>query len=231
MTVAHIRSIVIGAIFTALPLLGGLLLGVVVGNIVFNLVPGHSLSNPSSIASAISAIPALLCMFLGSALWGVLMGRLARAGDRRRMAVAGGLGFALIAIGLGILLQVLEPIALNKYGDWLPLHRLFTVLFVPTAFLIAGVSAFAIGLGLRNRPLAWQLFWKIGLVAAVAFLIVNLSMEALGWVVGGPRAAERFTMLTVMFVSNLGAALAGGAAMGLLLTPTSNAQIIAGGKS
>lgn len=231
MTIARGRSMVTGAIFTALPLLGGLLLGIVVGNIVFNLMPGHSISNPSPITITVSAIPALMGLFFGSALWGVLMGRLARAGDVWRMALAGGLGFAPIAIGLGILLQVLEPIALSEYGDWLPLHRLFTVLFVPTAFSIAGVSAFAIGTGLRNRPLAWQLLWKIGLVAAAAFLVVNLSMEASGWVVGAPRAADRLTMLTVMFMSNLGAALAGGAAMGLLLTSTQNAQTIAGGLS
>jgi hypothetical protein len=39
-------------------------------------------------------------------------------------------------------------------------------------------------------------------------------MEGAGWVVGAPRAAERFTMLTVMFVGNLAAALAGGALLG-----------------
>jgi hypothetical protein len=46
-------------------------------------------------------------------------------------------------------------------------------------------------------------------------------MEASGWVVGGPRAAERFTMLTVMVLSNLGAALAGGAVIGVVLAPKS----------
>lgn len=146
------------------------------------------------------------------------MGRLAQAGHWRRMALAGGLGFAPISIGLGIALQVLEPIALREYGDWLPLHRLFTVLFVPTAFLIAGVSAGSIGLALRNRPLAWRLLWQVGLAAALAFLVVNLLMESAGWVVGAPRAAERFTMLTVMSVGNLGAALAGGAVMGVKLS-------------
>lgn len=229
MTAAKIRSMVNGALLTTLSLLGGLLLGVVVGNLVFNLVPGHSISNPNSIASLVSAVPALACMFLGSALWGVWMGHLAGAIDRRRMALAGGLGFAPIAIGLGVLLQVLEPIALRNYGSWLPLHRLFTVLFVPTAFTIAGVSAFALGLGLRNRPLAWQLLWKTGLVAAAAFLVVNLSMEAAGWVVGAPHAAERFTMLTVMFASNLGAALAAGAALGLLLTASPKPRTLGGG--
>jgi hypothetical protein len=42
-------------------------------------------------------------------------------------------------------------------------------------------------------------------------LIANLVMEAFGWQVGGPRAAERATMLTVMFTGNIVAALAGGA--------------------
>lgn len=203
--------------FTALSLVGGLLFGIVVGNLVFNLMPGHSFVNPSPVAIAVAAIPALAGMFLGGAVWGVWMGRFAQAGSWRRMALAGGLGFAPISIGLGIALQVIEPIALREYGDWLPLHRLFTVLFVPTAFLIAGVSAGSIGLGLMNRPLAWRLLWQVGLVAALAFLMVNLLMESSGWVVGAPRAAERFTMLTVMSVSNLGAALAGGAVLGVRL--------------
>ncbi|MDX1616803.1 MAG: hypothetical protein R3300_21020 [Candidatus Promineifilaceae bacterium] len=42
----------------------------------------------------------------------------------------------------------------------------------------------------------------------MAFLVVNLVMETLGWVVGAPGAAARYTMLTVMFAGNLGAALA-----------------------
>jgi hypothetical protein len=39
-------------------------------------------------------------------------------------------------------------------------------------------------------------------------------MEALGWQVGGPNAAARATMLTVMFAGNAGAALIGGAWLG-----------------
>ena len=38
---------------------------------------------------------------------------------------------------------------------------------------------------------------RVGLTAGLAFLAVNLGMEALGWQVGGPGAAERATMLTV----------------------------------
>lgn len=221
LTVSALRPGLTGAVYTALSLVGGLLLGIVVGNVVFELLPGHKFPNPDPMAMLVAAIPALLGMLLGSATWGVLMGRLAQAdpGQWRHLALAGGLGFAPITIGLALALQIVEPIALREYGDWLPLHRLFTVLFVPTAFVIAGVSAWSLGLGLRNRPLAWRLLWQVGLAAALAFLAVNLLMEALGWVVGAPHAAERFTMLTVMSLGNLGAALAGGAVMGLTLAP------------
>lgn len=217
MTVSALRPGLAGAVFTAVSLVGGLVLGIVVGNLVFNLLPGHNFPNPSPMAMAVAAVPALTGTFIGSAVWGVLMGRLAQASNWQRMALAGGLGFAPVSIGLAIALQVIEPIALREYGDWLPLHRLFTVLFVPTAFVIAGVSAWSLGLGLKDQALAWQLLWRVGLAAALAFLAVNLVLESLGWVVGAPRAAERFTMLTVMFISNLGAALAGGAVLGVRL--------------
>jgi hypothetical protein len=42
-------------------------------------------------------------------------------------------------------------------------------------------------------------------------------MEALGWVVGGPGAAERTTMLTVLFVGDAAAAFAAGAVLGMTL--------------
>jgi hypothetical protein len=54
--------------------------------------------------------------------------------------------------------------------------------------------------------------------------VVNLLMEAAGWVVGAPGAAERATMLTVMFAGNLGAALAGGAVMAIRLDAAARAN-------
>jgi hypothetical protein len=211
------KIILWSAILTLLPLFGGMLLGVVVGEVVFEALPGHSIINPSALQITLAAIPALTGLLSGSACWGVLMGRLGQSADRRRMAVAGILGFAPITLVLGLVLNTLEPIAVEQFGAQVPVHRLFTLLFVPTAFWIAGVSAWAIGLGLRNTPLAWALLWRVGLAAALAFLAVNLVMESLGWVVGAPRAAERFTMLTVLFAGNLGAALAGGAVLGWTL--------------
>ena len=59
-----------------------------------------------------------------------------------------------------------------------------------------------------NSPtLARRLAWRAGLAGGAAFLAVDLLMDALGWRVGAPGAAERFTMLTVMFTGDFVAAL------------------------
>jgi len=212
------KTAFLSALFTAFSLIGGLLLGVVLGEVVFSALPGHSITNPDPVHILLAAVPALIGMLAGGAVWGLLMGRLARATDRRRMAIAGASGFAPMTIALGIALSIMEPIAVQKLGAQLPIHRLFTFFFVPTAFLIAWVGAWAIGIGLRNKTLAWTLGMRAGLAAALAFLVVNLGMEALGWRVGAPGAAARLTMLTVMFTGNSAAALAGGAIIGPLLS-------------
>jgi hypothetical protein len=112
---------------------------------------------------------------------------------------------------------MVETIASTGFMGQLPIHRLFTLLFVPAAFLIAATSAWAISRGLKDNTLARSLFWQVGLVAAATFLIINLSMESLGWVVGAPGAAERATMVTVLILGDVSAALAGGALIGYRL--------------
>lgn len=214
MTNKHLRPALQGAAATVLTLFGGLLLGTAVGFYVFEALPGHSVIAPSALHISLAAFPAFIGFLGGSTVWGVWMGRLAGNVEARRMALAGMLGFAPITLTLGIGLSAVEPFVVEQIGASFPIHRVFTLMFVPSAFLIAGLSAGAIGLGLRSGPLARSLVWRVGGAAAVAFLVVNLAMEALGWIVGGPAAAERYTMLTVMFLGNLGAALAGGAVLG-----------------
>ncbi|MBI5034047.1 MAG: hypothetical protein HZB51_26290 [Chloroflexi bacterium] len=209
-----LRTMFYGVIITIGSLIGGLMLGLMIGSLVFEVVSGHNFQSLDPVHVLLAGIPALAGFFIGGAVWGVLMGRLAGATNRRRLAVAGALGFAPITIGLAMLLQVIEPIALEKFGAVIPLHRLFTLLFVPTAFLITGVSTWALGIGLHDKAVAKSLWWRAGLGAAVAFLVIDFGMESAGWVVGAPRAAERFTMLTVLFTSNLGAAIVGGAVVG-----------------
>ena len=207
----------VGAWKTVATLFGGLLAGLLLGNLVFSVLPGFSVTNPKVQNAVIAAIPTIIVFAVGSAAWGRSMGRLTGVDEPRRMAWAGILGFAPITIVMGFLLFRLEPVALERFGERLPIHRVFTLLFVPTAFIIASVSAWAIGVGLRDKPLSRALAWRVGLTSAAGFLAVNLVMEAAGWVVGAPRAAERATMVTVMSLGNLVAALSGGAVLGLRL--------------
>ncbi len=213
------RIAIRSALATVLTLFGGLLLGLLAGSLTFELIPSSSVDDPQLGHAAIAAVPALAGFLAGGAAWGVQIGRLAGADDSRRMAWAGLLGFGPITIALALLLGLAEPTLVEQLGAaGQPIHRVFTLLFTPSAFLIAGVSVWALGRGLRQPVLARALFWRVGLAAAITFLVVNLTMEAAGWVVGAPGAAQRATMLVVMFSSNLAAALVGGGMVGWLLT-------------
>lgn len=204
-----------GAAYTVLTLFGGLLIGLLVGNLMFKVLPGSSVMDPAPLHIALAAVPALGGFLVGGAAWGRLMGRMAGSTEERRMAWAGLIGFAPITITLAVSLAIAEPYLLAT--THLAMHRLFTVLFVLSAFFIAGTSAWALGWGLRDKALAQMLFWRIGLVAAATFLAVNLLMEAAGWVVGAPGAAERATMITVTAVGNLLAAIVAGGIMGRMV--------------
>jgi hypothetical protein len=206
-----------GALLTVTTLFGGLLTGLTLGTIVFHVLPGHNVNEPSALHTAISAIPAFVGFLAGGAAWGTAMAGIAGESNNRRMAAAGLLGFAPITITLALALSFVELFITFGLFAQIPIQRLFTFLFVPAAFLIAGTSSFAIGQGLRNKGISIALFWQVGLVSAAAFLVVNITMEALGWVVGAPGAAERATMVTVLFAGNIGAALAGGALLGYRL--------------
>lgn len=205
------------AIMTVLTLFGGIAVGLFLGELVFHLLPGSSVDHPAPMHMTIGAIPALIGFLAGGAAWGIQMGRLVRATEMRRLAWAGLLGFGPITLALVLGLTLVEPPLVARFGVSTGIHRIFTLLFVPSAFLIAGVSAWAFGRGMRDNTLAFSLFWRVGLAAAGTFLAINLIMEAFGWVVGAPGAGNRATMLTVMGLGNLGAALVGGGVMGRVL--------------
>jgi len=201
-----------GAVLTALGLVGGLLLSFRVGSLVSEGLEGRV---PSRYVIPLTAIVSSIVMLGGSALWGVAMARLARVPASWRVVLAATLGFVpttlLVAFGLGAVEPLIGTIDL-------PIHRLFTLLFVPSAGLVAGTGSLVLGWALGRGRAALGLGLRAGLAAALAFLAVNLVMEALGWVVGGPGAAERATMLTTLFAGNTAAALAAGAVLGLMLT-------------
>lgn len=208
---------VLSALATALCLIGGILVGVVAGTLTHDGLSGH-LREPVKIG--VAALSALAGVLAGGAAWGALMAQIVHIGARKRMAWAGALGFGPTAIAVGLVLTVLEKLIVEQgLGPRMPIHIVFTLLFVPAAAIISGVGGLALGLGLKRPTLARRLAWRAGLAGGTAFLAVDLLMDALGWRVGAPGAAEHFTMLTVMFSGDLVAALAAGALIGLLLDP------------
>src|SRR5262245_36003800 len=130
------KTLLRGASLTVITLFGGMLLGVVAGELVFEALPGHSASDPKPLHIMLAVIPALTGLLVGSALWGILMGSFGQATDWRRMAMAGILGFAPITVALALVLNAVEPVAVEQFGRRFPIQRLFTLLFVPTAFAI-----------------------------------------------------------------------------------------------
>lgn len=212
-----LRRVLGCAIVTPLCLLGGALVGGILGNIVHGGLPGH-LQEWSKILIAVPF--ALLGVFAGGALWGYLIARITEVGEPHRMMRAGALGYGLTALAVVLGLTLLEQIIVEQgRGPNLPVHTLFTLLFAPAAFLIACGGAFALGFAAQGRNLAQRVGLASGLAAGATFLVVNLTLQEFGWVVGAPGAAERATMLTVMFTGNFAAALVGGGVMSMNLLP------------
>lgn len=187
-------------------------MGIAAGGIVMERLPWY-FNDP--VRFALAALAALAGMFAGGAVWGSAMSRLTKAAATRRMAMTGGIGFALSATPVALTLAFLENIVVaESRGPDLPIHNVFTLLFVAAAATIAGVSGAALGFATGDRATFGRLAWMCALAGGCAFLVVNLTMDALGWRVGAPGAAERATMLTTALLGNLAAAMAGGAVIG-----------------
>ncbi len=209
------QVIIFSAFATAFILIAGIIVGGALGAILNERLPGHP-ADPANIL--LSAIPALGGVFAGGAVWGWAISRITRAGNRRRMAWAGAIGFGPTAIVVAFALTFFENLIVEQHqGPQLPIHNVFTMLFVPAAAIVAGVGGMALGIGVQDRAVARKLLWLCALAGGIAFLAVNLTLDALGWRVGAPGAAERATMLATAFVGNFAAALVGGGVIGKIL--------------
>lgn len=208
-----------GAWLTISRLFGGLFLGLIAGTVLFHLLPGSDVEDPSVMHAAVASIPAIAGFLAAGAAWGMAIGQQLGHTDRRKFGIAGVLGFAPITSILVIGFGMLEQQIFAFVGPSVPIHRLFTILFTLSALLITGVSVFVLSRALGFPRRAGILALRAALAAAGAFLLVNLTMESLGWVVGAPRAAERATMLVVMLLGKLAAAFTAGGLFALDLFP------------
>jgi hypothetical protein len=143
------------------------------------------------------------------------MARLTGLGHERRVGWAAAIAVGPSVVLVGVSLAAVESRLIPQSADSsLPIHVIFSLLFVPAVLLIAAIGGFALGSGARGVRLGANLAMRAGLSAGLAFLIIDLLMDALGWRVGGPHAGERATMVVVTTFGTIGAALAAGAALG-----------------
>ena len=149
-----------------------------------------------------------LAMFFFGGLWARALARHTGPGARRRMMWAGAVSHVTLVFLAGLVLGRLEEVFVSEGHSPLPIHQLFTALFVPATALVCGGMSAAIGLAAGGARLAGRLAWRGAVAGAAAFLIANVIQDLLGRRVGGPNAAETATMITVMLLSNICAALA-----------------------
>lgn len=201
------------ALLTAGYLVGGMVAGVLLGRAL------DALPVPVPLRRTLATAVALTAVIFAGAGWGRAVGRLAGSPEEKRLARAGALSFGPTVVFTGWALAVLEGAIVQRgWGPQLPIHIVFTLLFVPAAFLVAAVGGLGLGLALRSRRLAGKVALGAGCAAAAAFLLVDLLMDSIGWRVGAPGAAQRATMLTVTTLGSLAAALAAGAVIGTVVS-------------
>ena len=171
----------------------------------------------------VSGLLAVSIVSVAASRWGRKMARLTDLGHQRRVALAAGLAVGPSVVLVGVSLSALESTLIGQRVDGsLPIHVVFSLLFVPAALLIAAIGGFALGSGARGIRLGASLAARAGLSGGLAFFIIDLLMDAVGWRVGGPHAGERATMVVVTTLGTIGAALAAGGALGHRLSqPTS----------
>lgn len=167
--------------------------------------------------STIGVLLVLTALAAGGALWALALAAVTGVKRAGRLAVASAISQAGMTALAIIALGRLEVELVERGRSALPMHVLYTALFVPATFLCAAVVGGALGFALGDMRLAGRLAWRGGLAAALAYLALNVAQDVLGRRVGGPNAAATATMITVTLACYAGAAVAMSAVIGLEL--------------
>jgi hypothetical protein len=166
--------------------------------------------------------PAFYLAFLPSyliagGLWGRGLGRIAGYTQTGGFSIAGALGIALPTGGAIAVLTAIEHNLARFVREGMSVHIVFAIAFGLTALMLAGMGGFAIGVSLRNLQLTGQLALAGGGAGGLAFLVVNVVMDRLGFRVGAPLAEQRATMLVVAVLGLWATAIVGSVTIGHVL--------------
>ena len=191
-------------------IVGGLVVGVAVGAVIHALTAPF----PEVVRTGVAAVIAVGAFSASAAQWGRRLARLAGWADPSRVGRFTGWIVGPTFVTIGLILSGIEPVVVAHGATvGLAIHNVYTLAFVPAALVAAAMGGLALGLGARDPRLAQALAVRAGFAAAGAFLLVDLTMDAIGWRIGAPNAAARATMLVVTACSAAAAALAAGIAI------------------
>ena len=218
----HTKSITIAA-FTAL--LTALTLGGSIWGFLF-------LGGPNSVTrldvirsdNTVVNLMAIFMPFLcGGGLWGLGLARLMNA-DARSMMKACALTWTATVVAFGAVIFFLASFfgGLSRI-NFLPIflhsrHYNFLLVFVPIIGIASAINAYVVTrkLGFGDKRKFMGMY--TGLAAALGFLTVGLILLfGLGWEVGRP-VYGKYGMLLLLLICSIGAALAGGASLGWMLS-------------
>jgi hypothetical protein len=212
-----------GGWVTARDLVGGLLIGVGLGV----AIDASGAALPLAVRRTAQVFVAIGLLALAGTWWGRHMAHLAGAPDTRRVGRATGLAFGPGVVVVGAVLGMIEPALVGRGArSGLAIHDVYTLLFVPSTFLIVAAGCFALGLGLRGARFGAWLALRTGIAAMLTFLVISRLMDTLGWRVGGPNAGARATMVVVTLISMIGTAVVAGAVIGTSLQQKRVAQAV-----
>ena len=201
--------------------LGGALPVIFVALILAEQLLGHQEAG----ASPLSLVLAASALLLAGGLWGRSLARQAGAGRPRLLMAATAVTFAGATVGAVLGLGVLENVFVEQgRAGRIPVYIVFAILFSLANVLAFGLLAVVAGAVIRGWRFAARLAVTAGPAAGAAFLLADVLQDVLGRRVGGVRAEETFTMLSVALIGNLVAAFAGSGVLGLLLAGWRPAQ-------
>lgn len=155
----------------------------------------------------------------GGGLWGWGIARLMNA-DAKSMVKACALSWS--SIGFVIAALALSDRQFDKIRFSLPqcchaTHYFFLSIFVPVIGIVTAINAYVATGKLGFKELRKSAGMYAGIAAALGFLAIGLILSyGFGWEVGEP-VPGKYGMLKLMLFCSIGAALAGGMALGWAL--------------
>jgi hypothetical protein len=221
-----ITFIVAFGLWTALTLGGSIWCFLVIAGP--NSVTRFSNIRSDIISSDNIALLAILTAFLcGGGLWGLGIARLMNA-DVKSMVMTCAVSwsatlftFLMIVVSLGNYFGGFSRINILPYFRH-SIHYNFLSIFVPAIGIITAINAYVVTGKLGYQELKKSAGLYTGIAAALGFLTVGLILlYGLGWEVGRP-VSGKYGMLLLLLICSIGAALAGGMAMGWELREIKN---------